>query len=70
MSRTVPGGSKRRHSTKTDTKFNPNLQPDELADTPFESPVKSWNEWDPLEEVIVGISEGATPPSLTTEVKV
>lgn len=34
------------------------------------SPVSSHNEWDPLEEVIVGRVEGATIPSLTPEVKV
>lgn len=28
------------------------------------SPVSSWNEWDPLEEVIVGRLEGATIPSV------
>lgn len=34
------------------------------------SPVSSHNEWDPLEEVIVGRVEGATIPNLTHEVKV
>jgi len=33
-----------------------------LADAP-ESPVMTHNEWDPLEEVIVGRLEGATIPS-------
>ena len=33
------------------------------------SPVCSYNEWDPLEEVIVGRIEGAHVPPLTTEVK-
>ncbi|CAD5123702.1 DgyrCDS12022 [Dimorphilus gyrociliatus] len=33
------------------------------------SPVWAWNEWDPLEEVIVGRVEGATVPPLTIEVK-
>ncbi|XP_071833555.1 glycine amidinotransferase, mitochondrial-like [Apostichopus japonicus] len=33
------------------------------------SPVCSHNEWDPLEEVIVGRVEGATIPALTHEVK-
>ncbi|MGO4574204.1 amidinotransferase [Microvirga sp. 2TAF3] len=33
------------------------------AGPPFRSPVMSWNEWDPLEEVIVGRLEGATIPS-------
>ena len=30
------------------------------------SPVMAWNEWDPLEEVIVGRLEGATIPSTTS----
>ena len=34
------------------------------------SPVWSWNGWDPLEEVIVGRVEGATVPPFTREVKV
>lgn len=34
------------------------------------SPVWSWNEWDPLEEVIVGRVEAATVPDFTIEVKV
>lgn len=34
------------------------------------SPVWAWNEWDPLEEVIVGRVEGASVPPLTIEVKV
>lgn len=34
-----------------------------------ECPVWSCNEWDPLEEVIVGRVEGATVPRLTAEVK-
>ncbi|CAH1789414.1 unnamed protein product, partial [Owenia fusiformis] len=32
-------------------------------------PVWSWNEWDPLEEVIVGNVNGATVPPFTVEVK-
>ncbi len=35
-----------------------------------DSPVWSWNEWDPLEEIIVGRAEGATVPKFTMEVKV
>lgn len=35
-----------------------------------ESPVCSWNEWDPLEEMIVGIPDEATVPCLSAEVKV
>lgn len=34
------------------------------------SPVWAWNEWDPLEEVIVGRVEGASIPPFTVEVKV
>ena len=33
------------------------------------SPVSSYNEWDPLEEVIVGRVEGAHIPPFTIEVK-
>ncbi|KAA3670763.1 glycine amidinotransferase, partial [Paragonimus westermani] len=33
------------------------------------SPVNSWNEWDPLEEVIIGTPEYATVPKLLPEVK-
>lgn len=33
------------------------------------SPVWAWNEWDPLEEVIVGRAENAICPPLTHEVK-
>jgi len=33
------------------------------------SPVWAWNEWDPLEEVIVGRVEGASVPPFTVEVK-
>jgi len=33
------------------------------------SPVCSYNEWDPLEEIIVGRVEGATVPQFTSEVK-
>ncbi|CAH8828496.1 unnamed protein product [Trichobilharzia szidati] len=34
-----------------------------------QSPVNSWNEWDPLEEIIVGTPEYATVPHLLPEVK-
>lgn len=34
------------------------------------SPVCSHNEWDPLQEVIVGRLDGATVPQLLTELKV
>ena len=33
------------------------------ATAPLRSPVMAWNEWDPLEEVIVGRLDGATIPS-------
>lgn len=33
------------------------------------SPVMAWNEWDPLEEVIVGRPDNAIVPPLTHEVK-
>ena len=36
---------------------------------PQKSPVCSYNEWDPLEEVIVGRAENACVPKLTIEVK-
>ena len=63
--------SRRRcHSTKNDTNSTDNVQPDGLPNISCEGPVKSWNEWDPLEEVIVGIAQGATVPSMTNEVKV
>ena len=35
-----------------------------------ECPVNSYNEWDPLEEVIVGIAEGARVPRLGLDIKV
>lgn len=35
----------------------------------FSSPVCSHNEWDPLEEIIVGRAENATIPPFTAEVK-
>lgn len=35
-----------------------------------ECPVCSYNEWDPLEEVIVGRAENARVPPFTVEVKV
>ncbi|XP_030649995.1 glycine amidinotransferase, mitochondrial [Chanos chanos] len=37
--------------------------------TPQECPVCSYNEWDPLEEVIVGRAENARVPPFTVEVK-
>ena len=40
------------------------------AETNQECPVMAWNEWDPLEEVIVGIPDGAIVPKFTREVQV
>jgi len=39
------------------------------ASVNLKSPVMAWNEWDPLEEVIVGRAENAICPPLTHEVK-
>ena len=36
---------------------------------PFKSPVMAWNEWDPLEEVIVGRPDKAHFPPFSTEIK-
>jgi len=53
----------------------PKIKPDQndhediIPFTNPNSPVWSWNEWDPLEEVIVGRVEGATVPAFTSEVK-
>lgn len=43
---------------------------DTTLNTTSSRPVWSWNEWDPLEEVIVGRADGAAVPRLTQEVKV
>ena len=50
---------------------SPMIQHAELLKEKMEtkSPVCSYNEWDPLEEVIVGRVEGATIPPMTIEVK-
>ena len=45
-------------------------QPAGLLHANPDSPVWAWNEWDTLEEVIVGRVEGATVPDFTVEVKV
>lgn len=45
-------------------------QPIEDTDMHTKSPVCSYNEWDPLEEVIVGRPQGARVPKLGIEVKV
>merc|ERR1712038_521701 len=47
----------------------PQQEADALASANPDSPVWAWNEWDPLEEVIVGRVEGATVPDFTVEVK-
>jgi len=44
-------------------------EPDRTTETPNACVVNSWNEWDPLEEVVVGRLEGAAaPPSHVTMV--
>ena len=50
---------------------SPMVVPKELPTEKAEvtSPVCAYNEWDPLEEVIVGRVEGACMPPMTTEVK-
>ena len=62
------------HATKVETQVDHKV--DHSHDIPAllhanpSSPVWAWNEWDPLEEVIVGRVEGATVPPFTVEVKV
>ena len=41
----------------------------EIEPAPSRSPVCSYNEWDPLEEVIVGRAENACVPKMSVEVK-
>ncbi|XP_032806905.1 glycine amidinotransferase, mitochondrial [Petromyzon marinus] len=43
--------------------------PDAPSSVPADCPVSSFNEWDPLEEVIVGRAENACVPPFTVEVK-
>lgn len=43
---------------------------EDKAHSPKECPVCSYNEWDPLEEVIVGRAENARVPPFSVEVKV
>src|SRR5207244_11722149 len=44
-------------------------EPERTAETANSCVVNSWNEWDPLEEVVVGRLEGAAaPPSHVTMV--
>nr|XP_039273360.1 glycine amidinotransferase, mitochondrial-like isoform X2 [Styela clava] len=40
-----------------------------LKEDSEECPVSSYNEWDPLEEIIVGRAEGLTVPNLTVDIK-
>ncbi|VDO88407.1 unnamed protein product [Schistosoma margrebowiei] len=47
--------------------YSTNVEPKQNK---LKSPVNSWNEWDPLEEIIVGTPEYATVPHLLPEVKV
>ena len=37
-------------------------EPERTAETAMSCVVNSWNEWDPLEEVVVGRLEGAAAP--------
>lgn len=43
---------------------------DKANPVPKDCPVCSYNEWDPLEEVIVGRAENACVPPFSVEVKV
>ncbi|CAH1789411.1 unnamed protein product [Owenia fusiformis] len=45
------------------------MESDENLSHEKHGPVWAWNEWDPLEEVIVGNVNGATVPPFTVEVK-
>ena len=66
-------GGWRNRSTKAETNLRHDLEEssqDALAHANPNSPVWAWNEWDPLEEVIVGRVEGSTVPPFTVEVKV
>lgn len=49
--------------------MQPTSPPEGSARRSMNSPVQSYNEWDPLEEVIVGTIEGVTVPVLTHEMK-
>ena len=44
---------------------DPNIISDHGNFRKLSSPVMSWNEWDPLEEVIVGRPDNAVVPPLT-----
>jgi len=65
-------GGWRQRSTKPERYLDHEVEEprsDALAHANPNSPVWAWNEWDPLEEVIVGRVEGATVPQFTVEVK-
>ncbi|XP_078360526.1 glycine amidinotransferase, mitochondrial-like [Oculina patagonica] len=49
--------------------FIDDLESEKPQTDELKSPVCSYNEWDPLEEVIVGRVEGATVPQFSVEVK-
>lgn len=49
---------------------SPPSRPVATTNVSRKSPVCSYNEWDPLEEVIVGRVDGATVPNLSAEVEV
>ena len=59
------------HTSSYRAESSPMVQHAELLNQKMEmkSPVCSYNEWDPLEEVIVGRVEGAHMPPMTIEVK-
>lgn len=66
-------GHGRSLTTKAETQVDDMMDDHDHIPTPYanpNSPVWAWNEWDPLEEVIVGLVEGATVPPFTVEVKV
>lgn len=70
-------GQIRKLNTQVETRIaiedsdliSPQGEHDALVHANPESPVWTWNEWDPLEEVIVGRVEGATVPPFSVEVK-
>ncbi|XP_042338762.1 glycine amidinotransferase, mitochondrial-like, partial [Plectropomus leopardus] len=72
LSRAVIGWVQRAFkSTSSPTSAQPHLVAAEHVTEPAlqECPVCSYNEWDPLEEVIVGRAENAHVPPFTVEVK-
>ena len=65
--RREPGSTDRSHNEKTTvTEFASPKSFHQSATVTNPSPVCSYNEWDPLEEVIVGIVDGAMVPSWHT----